>query len=142
MRGADRADSNMQSLANDTGISHTTVQQWISILEASYIVVLLKPWYRNISKRLIKSPKLYFYDVGLCLFAGYGKRNACQSSSVARQSFENLALIEAMKYSFNRGRKNAVTFYRDSRGNEVDMILESGQEIFPIEVKGRRDDCG
>lgn len=127
---------NMQSLANDTGISHTTVQQWISILEASYIVVLLKPWYRNISKRLIKSPKLYFYDVGLAAYLlGMENETHVSRHPLRGNLFENLALIEAMKYRFNRGRKNAVTFYRDSRGNEVDMILESGQEIFPIEVK-------
>ena len=127
---------NMQSLANDTGVSHTTVQQWISILEASYIVVLLKPWYRNISKRLIKSPKLYFYDVGLAAYLlGMENETHVSRHPLRGNLFENLALIEAMKYRFNRGRKNAVTFYRDSRGNEVDMILESGQEFFPIEVK-------
>ena len=127
---------NMQSLANDTGISHTTVQQWISILEASYIVVLLKPWYRNISKRLIKSPKLYFYDVGLAAYLlGMENETHVSRHPLRGNLFENLALVEAMKYRFNSGRKNVVTFYRDSRGNEVDMILESGQEIFPIEVK-------
>ncbi len=127
---------NMQSLANDTGISHTTVQQWISILEASYIVVLLKPWYRNISKRLIKSPKLYFYDVGLAAYLlGMENETHVSRHPLRGNLFENLALVEAMKYRFNSGRKNVVTFYRDSRGNAVDMILESGQEIFPIEVK-------
>ncbi len=127
---------NMQSLANDTGVSHTTVQQWISLLEASYIIILLKPWYRNISKRLIKSPKLYFYDVGLAAYLlGMENENQVSRDPLRGNLFENLALIEAVKYRFNKGRKNAVTFYRDSRGNEVDMVLESGREIYSIEVK-------
>ena len=127
---------NMQSLANDTGVSHTTVQQWVSLLEASYIVVLLKPWYCNISRRLIKSSKLYFYDVGLAAYLlGMESEIHVSRDPLRGNLFENLALIGAIKYRFNRGKKNAVTFYRDSRGNEVDMILESGREVFPIEVK-------
>ena len=127
---------NMQSLANDTGVSHTTVQTWLSILEASYIIFLLRPWYRNISKRLIKSSKLYFYDVGLAAYLLGIENEIHVSRDPLRGSlFENLALMEAVKYRFNRGRKNTITFYRDSRGNEVDMILESGRELFPVEVK-------
>lgn len=127
---------NMQSLANDTGVSHTTVQEWLSLLEASYIIFLLKPWYRNISRRLIKSPKMYFYDVGLAAYLlGMESETHVSRDPLRGNLFENLALMEAIKYRFNRGRKNAVTFYRDSRGNEVDMILESGREVFPLEVK-------
>jgi len=127
---------NMQSLANDTGVSHTTVQQWISLLEASYIIFLLRPWYRNISRRLIKAPKIYFYDVGLASYLlGMETETHVSRDPLRGNLFENLALIEAIKYRLNRGKKNAVTFYRDSRGNEVDMILESGQETFPLEVK-------
>jgi len=127
---------NMQSLANDTGVSHTTVRQWISLLEASYIIFLLQPWYRNISRRLIKAPKIYFYDVGLASYLlGMETETHVSRDPLRGNLFENLALIEAIKYRLNRGKKNAVTFYRDSRGNEVDMILESGQETFPLEVK-------
>lgn len=127
---------NMQSLANDTGVSHTTAQKWISLLEASYIIILLKPWYRNVSRRLIKSPKLYFYDVGLAAYLmGIESKTHVSRDPLRGNLFENLALIEAIKYRFNRGRKNAVTFYRDSRGNEVDMMLESGRDVFPLEVK-------
>jgi len=127
---------NMQSLANDTGVSHTTVQSWLSLLEASYIIFLLKPWYHNISRRLIKSPKMYFYDVGLAAYLlGIESEIHVSHDPLRGNLFENLALMEAIKYRFNRGRKNTVTFYRDSRGNEVDMILESGRELFPVEVK-------
>jgi len=127
---------NMQSLANDTGVSHTTVQSWISLLEASYIIFLLKPWYRNTSRRLIKSPKIYFYDVGLAAYLlGMESEIHVSRDPLRGNLFENLALMEAIKYRFNKGRKNTVTFYRDSRGNEVDMILEGGHELFTLEVK-------
>lgn len=127
---------NLQSLANDAGVSHTTARDWITLLEASYILFLLKPWHRNLSKRLIKSPKIYFYDVGLAAWLLGMESELHVSRDPLRGSlFENLALTETLKYRFNRGRKNAVTFYRDSRGNEVDMILESGRDVFPVEVK-------
>jgi predicted AAA+ superfamily ATPase len=127
---------NLQSLANDTGISHTTARAWITLLEAGYILFLLKPWYRNISKRLIKSPKIYFYDVGLASYLlGMESERHISRDPLRGSLFENLVLTEVLKYRFNRGRKNAVTFYRDSRGNEVDLILESGRDAFPLEVK-------
>lgn len=127
---------NLQSLANDAGISHTTARAWITLLEASYILFLLKPWYRNLSKRLIKSPKIYFYDVGLAAWLlGMQSERHVSRDPLRGSLFENLAVTETLKYRFNRGRKNAVTFYRDSRGNEVDMILESGRDVFPVEVK-------
>jgi predicted AAA+ superfamily ATPase len=127
---------NLQSLANDAGVSHTTARAWISLLEAGYIVFLLKPWYRNISKRLIKSPKIYFYDVGLASYLlGMESERHISRDPLRGSLFENLVLTEVLKYRFNRGRKNAVTFYRDSRGNEVDLILESGRDAFPLEVK-------
>ena len=127
---------NLQSLANDTGVSHTTVHAWINLLEASYILFLLKPWYSNISKRLIKSPKIYFYDVGLASYLlGMESERHVSRDPLRGNLFENLVLMEVMKYRFNRGRKNAITFYRDSRGSEVDLILESGRDAFPLEVK-------
>jgi len=127
---------NLQSLANDAGVSHTTARAWITLLEASYILFLLKPWYRNLSKRLIKSPKIYFYDVGLAAWLlGVESELHVSRDPLRGNLFENLALTETLKYRFNRGRKNAVTFYRDSRGNEVDLILESGRDVFPLEVK-------
>jgi predicted AAA+ superfamily ATPase len=127
---------NLQSLANDVGISHTTARSWISILEAGFIVFLLPPWFRNVSKRLIKSPKLYFCDVGL---AGYllGLENERHVSRdpLRGNLFENIAVIEAMKYRFNRGLRSNLFFYRDSGGNEVDLIMEIGPDLFPVEIK-------
>ena len=127
---------NLNSLASDTGISHTTAHSWLSILEASYIIFLLKPWYRNVSRRLIKSSKIYFYDVGLAAYLlGMESEVHVSRDPLRGNLFENLALMEMIKYRFHSGRKNATTFYRDSRGNEVDIILESGRDLFPVEVK-------
>jgi hypothetical protein len=127
---------NLQSLANDVGISHTTARSWISILEAGFIIFLLPPWFGNISKRLIKSPKLYFCDVGLASYL-LGQENELHVSRdpLRGHLFENIAVIEAMKYRFNRGLRSNLSFYRDSGGNEVDLIMEIGPDIFPVEIK-------
>ena len=127
---------NLQSLANDVGISHTTVRSWISLLEASYIVFLLKPWYGNVSRRLIKSPKLYFYDVGLASYLlGLENEKQVSRDPLRGNLFENLVLMEILKYRLNRGKRNNLYFYRDSKGNEVDIIYEIGRDLFPIEIK-------
>jgi len=127
---------NINSLANDVGVSHTTARSWLSILEAGYIVFLLPPWFRNISKRLIKSPKLYFYDVGLASYLlGLENERHVSRDPLRGHLFENIAVIEAVKYRFNRGLRSNLSFYRDSGGNEVDMIIEMGPDIFPVEVK-------
>ena len=127
---------NVNSLANDTGVSHTTAGNWLSILEASYILFPLQPYYRNISKRLVKSPKLYFYDVGLAAFL-LGIENETQLSRdpLRGNLFENMVVAEALKYRFNRGKRSNLYFYRDSKGNEVDLILVNEPDLFPIEIK-------
>lgn len=127
---------NMQGLASDVGISHTTARGWLSLLEASYIVFILHPWYRNVSKRLVKSPKLYFYDVGLASYLlGLESELHMSRDPLRGNLFENMAVIEALKYRFNRGLRNNLSFYRDSKGNEVDLLLEIGPHFFPVEIK-------
>ena len=127
---------NINSLANDTGVSHTTAGNWLSILEASYIVFLLQPYHTNISKRLVKSPKLYFYDVGLASFLINIENESQMSRDPLRGNlFENMVIVEALKYRFNQGKRSNLYFYRDSKGNEVDLLMLSGSDIFPIEVK-------
>ena len=127
---------NLNSLANDVGVSHTTIKSWITLLEASYIVFLLPPWFGNVSKRLIKSPKLYFYDVGLVSYLlGLENENQVSRDPLRGNLFENLVLMEILKYRFNRGKRNNLYFYRDSKGNEVDIIYEIGRDVYPIEVK-------
>jgi predicted AAA+ superfamily ATPase len=127
---------NTSSLANDTGISHTTAGNWLSMLEASYIVFRLQPYHRNISKRLVKSPKLYFFDVGLAAFL-LGLENTKQLSRdpLRGNLFENMVIAEALKWRFNRGLQSNLYFYRDSKGNEVDLLLANGPDLFPIEIK-------
>lgn len=127
---------NASSLANDAGISHTTAGNWLSLLEASYIIFLLQPYHRNISKRLVKTPKLYFYDTGLAAFL-LGIENETQVSRdpLRGSLFENLVVAEALKHRFNYGRKSNLYFYRDSKGNEVDLLIVSGPDLFPIEIK-------
>ena len=128
---------NLQSLANDTGISHTTARGWLTILEASYIVYVLKPYYRNISKRLIKSPKLYFYDVGLASYLlGIENEGQMSRDPLRGNLFESMVVMEALKFRLNRGKRDNMTFYRDSSGNEVDLVLEFGSSVFPVEIKG------
>jgi len=127
---------NLHSLANDVGISHTTARSWMSLLEASYIVYLLPPLHVNIGKRLMKSPKLYFYDVGL---AGYllGIRDELHAGRdpLRGSLFENLVVMEVLKYYLNRGERKPLSFYRDSAGNEVDLVIETGHGYVPVEIK-------
>lgn len=127
---------NTNSLANDTGISHTTAGNWLSILEASYIIFFLQPYHRNISKRLVKSSKLYFYDVGLASFLiDIENEKQIARDPLRGNLFENMVIAEALKYRFNQGKRSNLYFYRDSKGNEVDLLLLDGPDIFPIEVK-------
>jgi predicted AAA+ superfamily ATPase len=127
---------NVNSLANDTGISHTTARNWLSILEASYVIFLLQPYYRNISKRLVKSPKLYFYDVGLAAYLlGIENEKQITRDPLRGNLFENMVIAEALKYRFNQGRRSNLYFYRDRKGNEVDLLFVNGADLFPLEIK-------
>lgn len=125
---------NLSSLANDVGISPTTARSWMSILEASYIVFLLPPYFANISKRLIKSPKLYFYDVGLASYLLKIKQTSDLALHPLRGSlFENLIIMESLKAYYNRALAENLYFYRDSNGTEIDLLL--GQDYRPVEIK-------
>lgn len=127
---------NLQSLGNDVGISHACARSWLTILEASYIVHLLHPWHANVSKRLIKSPKLYFYDVGLASYLlGLENENQVNRDPLRGNLFENLVVMEALKHLYNRGKRSNLFFYRDSNGNEVDLISEQGRTLAAIEIK-------
>ncbi len=127
---------NLSNLGNEVGISHTTAKEWLSLLEASYVVFLLEPYHKNIKKRLIKSPKLYFYDVGLAAYLiGIEKKSHITTHPLRGILFENLAVIEVLKYRYNRGRRSNINFYRDSIGNEVDLIYNIGAHFLPMEIK-------
>jgi predicted AAA+ superfamily ATPase len=127
---------NVSSLANDTGITHVTASQWITLLEASYIVYRLKPYHANIGKRLVKSPKLYFYDVGLAArLLGIEQPEHVSKHPLRGQLFENLVVMESLKYRYNRVLPDNIYFFRDSKGNEIDLLMLSGGFPLPVEIK-------
>lgn len=127
---------NFNSLAADTGVSHQTARNWLTLLEASYIVFRLPPYAANISKRLIKSHKLYFYDVGLAAhLLGLENIDHVSRDPLRGKLFENMVVIEALKYRLHRGRRSNLHFYRDSNGNEVDLLLSMGPDLYPVEIK-------
>jgi predicted AAA+ superfamily ATPase len=127
---------NTQSLGNETGVTHTTAREWLSLLEASYIVFLLRPYHGNLSKRLIKSPKLYFYDVGLAAYLlGIEREGQLETHPLRGNLYENCVVMEALKYRYNMGRTSNINFYRDSSGHEVDLIYNMAQHPVPIEIK-------
>ncbi|GAM08915.1 putative protein [Geobacter sp. OR-1] len=127
---------NLQGLAADVGISHTTARSWLSLLEASYLVFVLQPWFVNTGKRLVKTPKLYFYDVGLAAWLlGIETESQASRDPLRGNLFENMVVMEVLKHRFNRGLRSNLYFYRDSKGNEVDLLLEFGANVFPLEIK-------
>ncbi len=127
---------NMSSLGNDIGLSHTTVREWISILEASYIVYLLPAYYRNFNKRVIKSPKLYFTDVGMaCYLLGIEEAKQVGRDPLLGGLFENFVIMEALKHYWADGRGAPLYFFRDNAGNEVDLIIEKARDLMGIEIK-------
>lgn len=130
---------NLTSLANDAGVSPTTARDWISLLETSFVVFRMNPYHSNISKRLIKSPKLYFYDVGLAAYlCGIEEERHLETHPLRGQFFENLVVADLLKRRFNSGRDNRLCFYRDSTGNEVDLLYPIGPNFLPIEIKAGR----
>lgn len=127
---------NLSALGADAGVTHTTARKWISLLEASYIAFVLPPYFGNLSKRLVKSPKLYFYDVGLAAYLlGIQNESHVLSHPLRGALFENLVVTEALKWFWHRGRRAGLHFYRDSEGNEIDLLLELANGVFPIEIK-------
>ncbi len=127
---------NYQSIANDCGVSQPTIRKWVSILETGYIIFLLPPFYRNIGKRLIKTPKIYFMDTGLlCFLLGVETAEHLAVHPLMGAVFENFIIMELIKKRFNEGRKSNVMFFRDRTGNEVDAVLEQGPNLIPVEIK-------
>ena len=128
--------ANLSALGADAGVSHTTARHWLTVLEASYVVFQLPPFYANIRKRLIKSPKLYFYDVGLASHL-IGIEHAGQMSTHPLRGplFENAVVVEALKHRFNGGRRSNLSFFRDTRGLECDLLYENGNGLGAIEIK-------
>lgn len=127
---------NTQALGNDCGISHTTVRKWISILETSFIIKLLRPYYKNFSKRLIKSPKLYFLDSGLlCYLLQIRKPEELLMHASRGAVFESWVFSELLKNYYHTGQQPHLYYFRDSNQNEIDIILDHGQTATAVEIK-------
>lgn len=127
---------NLSSLANDCGISQPTARRWLSVLEASFLVLLLRPHHRNFNKRLVKSPKLYFLDTGLLTYLlRIRSPDELRIHSSRGAIFESFVVSELMKNVLNRGQEPDLHFWRDSAGHEIDILLEQGGKLIPIEAK-------
>jgi hypothetical protein len=128
--------TNLSALASDCGVTHNTAKAWLSVLEASYIVHLLQPHHRNFDKRLVKTPKLYFCDTGLACWL-LGIRAPAQLDSHAQRGalFETWAVGELLKARYNRGLESNLYFWRDRSGNEVDVLIDEGDKLAPVEIK-------
>ena len=127
---------NYNSIANDLGVSQPTIRKWISILEASYIVFLLPPFFKNIGKRLIKTPKIYFYDTGLASYLlGIENPKQLQFHPLRGNLFENFVVTEFLKSRFNNAMSSNLYFFRDRTGNEVDVVIQKADSLIPIEIK-------
>lgn len=127
---------NFNSVSKELGVDIKTVQRWFSVLEASYIVFALKPWHKNFAKRLVKTPKLYFYDTGIVAYLlGIEKKEELVLSKYKGALFENFGILEILKNYKNSGVKYPFYFWRDSNGNEIDLIIERGNKVKFIEMK-------
>ncbi len=127
---------NLESIGGEVGISSHTVKEWLSILEASFILFRLSPYFENFGKRMIKSPKIYFTDVGLVTYLlGIENENQISRDPLRSHLVENLIFLELLKYRYNHGLDSQLYYYRDVRKNEVDIIFKNGNDLIPIEIK-------
>lgn len=123
-------------LANEIGVSPNTITSWLSVLQASYIVTLLPPYFENTSKRLTKMPKLYFLDTGLaCYLLGIESPEQLSRDKMRGALFENFVVTEALKQRYNQGKESNLYFYRDSNQNEIDLLLKRNTRLYSIEIK-------
>ena len=127
---------NLASLANDVGVNYKTIESWLSILEASYIIYRLQPYYKNYGKRVIKSPKIYFYDVGVLTYLlGVDSDIKLNTHFAKGMIFENLVISEVYKNIINNKINNKIYYYRENSGNEIDLIIDRGSKQTGIEIK-------
>lgn len=127
---------NTSALANDVGVKHNTIKAWLSVLEASYIVHVLKPHHRNFEKRLVKTPKLYFYDPGLAAWLlGIQNAETLDVHPMRGALFETWAVSELLKGRYNLGKSSNLFFWKDRSGREVDVLIDTGDKLIPVEMK-------
>jgi len=127
---------NLHSISNDLGVSSTTLSQWLSVLEASFLVIRIFPYHENFGKRVIKSPKLLFTETGLVSYLlGIENKEQVSSHPLLGQLFENMVTMNAIKTRLNRGLDHNIFFYRDNNRNEVDIIYKDKGKLIPVEIK-------
>ncbi len=127
---------NVASLANDCDLNHNTVKDWLSILEASHIIFLLQPHHKNYSKRIMKMPKIYFYDTGLlCSLLGITTAKQLDTHFLKGEVFESFVISDFLKQQYNQAKKETLFFWRDKTGNEIDLIIDANSKIISIEIK-------
>lgn len=130
---------NREALAKGTGVDTKTIQSWLGLLESSFLVYQLQPWFNNANKRLIKSPKLYFHDTGLlCYLLGIQNKTQLRKHPQYGSIFENWIISEIQKNRINEGDTKPMYFYRDSTGNEVDLLVHKNDELFAVEIKSSK----
>jgi len=127
---------NMSSIAVDIGVDYKTIGAWLSILESSYIIYMLRPHHKNFNKRLVKMPKIYFYDTGLlCYLLGIQTTEQLRLHPLWGNIFENFVITELFKKKINQNSRSNLFFWRDNVGHEIDVIVENGLSLYPIEIK-------
>ena len=129
---------NFTALSNDANVSDTTVKRWLSILETSYIIFLLRPYHKNLGKRVVKTAKLYFYDPGLICSLLQIKQEDLANHPNKGNIFESFIIADILKHYHNQGTNPRVYFWRDKTEHEVDCIIEEKQKLIPIEIKAGR----
>jgi len=133
------SELNASALSNEVGISVPSINEWLSVLEASYIIFRLPPFYRNVGKRLIKTPKLYFCNTGLaCFLLGIENEKQLAVHPLRGAIFENLVVLEFLKDRLNKGKLPNLFYYRDKSQREVDIIQEQGTELYAHEIKSAK----
>jgi predicted AAA+ superfamily ATPase len=129
----------LNSMAGDIGVSSVTLASWLSVLEASYIIFKLPCYFNNFGKRLIKSPKIYFTDVGLAAYLlGINSTEQVSRDPLMGGLFENMVVVEALKRRYNAGKEAELYYFRDQKGFEIDLVLNEGRNIIPMEIKAAR----
>jgi hypothetical protein len=131
---------NYAALANEVGVNATTIQTWLDVLQKNYVIYFLKPYLNNFNKRIVKAPKLYFTDTGLAswLLSIQSPSEIDKVSLYKGALFENFVINEMLKNRFNMGMKNNLYYFRDSNGNEVDVIIDNGKELIAVEIKSAK----
>ena len=134
------SEFNAQTLSKEVGVSNQTISNWMAILETSYTAFRLQPYYKNIGKRLVKTPKVYFYDTGLvCWLLGITSAQELEKHPMRGSLFENMIVVEKLKQCYNAGKTSNLFFYRDQSQNEVDIVQENGLHIEAYEIKSAKN---